>query len=41
MKRMGTWDKSDGWSTTGVKCKSICNDHQERRSMKPVVEWTT
>ena len=38
---MGPQDKSNGWSTTGVKYKSICNDSQGRRSIKPVVGWTT
>ena len=34
---MGPQDKSNGWSTTRVKYKSICNDSQGRRSIKPVV----
>ena len=38
---MGPRDKSDGRSTKGAKCKSLCNDPKRRRSSKSMARQTT
>ena len=40
-KKMGPQNQSIGRCTKGIKYKSICNNYQEKRSLKQMVGQTT